>query len=166
MLAVPLLVVVPGGDEDPIARVGRIDGGLDGGELAGDAAPSPHAQNVPLRLPRRQATVVLFGEARRAARRSSALVSVSRLRAGLRQDPDEDGSQGELCESPKPVGGGRRRKREEGAAHCHGGLLFAKATAYWTTNSTVVSSGIGRIFFTPIFQKGYSRYEHTGPLLR
>ena len=42
---VAALVVVAGADEDPVAGLGRVDGGLDVGVGALDAAPSPDAKD-------------------------------------------------------------------------------------------------------------------------
>src|SRR5215471_15911341 len=113
MLAVPPLVVVTRGHEDPVAGIGGVNCGLDGAELSGDAPEGPHPQDAVFRLARRLAAILLFSEPRRAARWS--LPPVSGLRAPLGEDCDEEGKQAEAGELAYPVTAIRGEAR--GRAH-------------------------------------------------
>src|SRR5262249_23910253 len=100
-LAVPLLVVVTRGYEDPVTGIGGVDRGLDGFKLSSDAPESPHPQDAGFRLARRLAAILLLSEPWRAARWS--LPPVSGLSAPLGEDRCEEGNEGEAGELAYPV---------------------------------------------------------------
>src|SRR5262249_62102877 len=98
MLAVPLLVVITRGHEDPVAWIGGVDRGLDGLELSRDAPESPHPQDAVFRLARRLAAIPLLSDPWRAARGS--LPPLSGPCGPLGEARGEGGKQGDGGELP------------------------------------------------------------------
>src|SRR5262245_28850182 len=123
MLAVPLLVVVTRGHEDPVAWIGSVDRGLDGLELSSDAPESPHPQDAVVRLARRLAAILLLSEPWRAA--GWSLPPVSGLSGPSGEDRGEEGQQGEVGELAYPV----TSTRGQASARAHQQGPFRKNSA-------------------------------------